>query len=76
MRSMRNIDPSDLSRHLQFILGQRSRGSSVASLIFLMTRAFGVKPIPGNPAGIAPLNDQDGCVGKEQMPVFQGAPIE
>jgi hypothetical protein len=43
---------------------------------FLMTRAFGVEPIPGNPAGIAPLNDQDGGVGKEQMPVFQGAPIE
>jgi hypothetical protein len=32
----------DQARHLQFILGQRSRGFSVASLIFLMTRAFSV----------------------------------
>jgi hypothetical protein len=68
--------PSDLSRHLQFILGQRSRGSSVASLIFLMARVFEAEPVPGYPAGIAALNDQDSGVGKEQMPVFHGAQIK
>jgi hypothetical protein len=53
----------DLSRHLQFILGQRSRGSSVASLIFLTTRVLCAEPVPGNPAGVAALNDQDNGVG-------------
>jgi hypothetical protein len=68
--------PSDLSRHLQFILGQRSCSSSVASLIFLMTRIFGAEPVPTYPADVAPLNDQDGGVGSEQMPVFHGAYIK
>jgi hypothetical protein len=68
--------PSDLSRHLQFILGQRSCGSIVASLIFLTTRIFCAKPIPGNPTGIAALNDEDGGVGREQMPVLHGAQVE
>jgi hypothetical protein len=61
---------------LQFILGQRSCGSSVASLIFLTMRASGVEPVPGNPAGIAPLNDQDDSVGGKQMPVLHGAEVE
>jgi hypothetical protein len=49
---------------------------SVASLIFLTTRVFYAEPVPGDPAGIAALNDQNGGVGKEQMPVFHGAQVK
>jgi hypothetical protein len=49
---------------------------SVASLIFLMTRVFCAEPVPGNPPDVAALNDQDGSVGEEQMPVFHCAQIK
>jgi hypothetical protein len=49
---------------------------SVASLIFLRTCVFRPEPVPGNPADVTALNDQDGGVGKEQMPVFHCAQIK
>jgi hypothetical protein len=68
--------PSDLSRHLHFILGQRSRIFLVASLIFLTARGFGVVPAPGKPCEITPLNDPDAEVHKDKMAMAHGAEVQ
>ena len=68
--------PSDLSRHLHFILGQRSRISLVASLIFLTARGFGVVPAPGKPSEISPLNDPDAEVDKDEMAMAHRAEVK
>jgi hypothetical protein len=43
---------------------------------FLMARVLRARPVPGNPAKVPPLNNQDNSVGKEQMPVFHRAHIQ
>ena len=68
--------PSDLSRHLHFILGQRSRIFLVASLIFLTARGFGVVPAPGKPSEITSLNDPDAEVDKDKMAMAHGAEVQ
>jgi hypothetical protein len=37
---------------------------------------FSVVPLPGYPCQIPYLNDQDGCIGSEEMPVLHGAHVE
>lgn len=48
----------------------------VASLIFLMTRAFSTGPVPGDPAEVASLNPQNQEICSQKMPVFQRACVE
>jgi hypothetical protein len=37
---------------------------------------FSVVPLPGYSCQIPYLNDQDGCIGSEEMPVLHGAHVE
>jgi hypothetical protein len=49
---------------------------TVASLIFLMARAFSVHPVPRDPAEISPLNEPDTDVDEDKVTVAHGAEIK
>jgi hypothetical protein len=48
----------------------------VASLIFLMTDVFGVRPVPGYPGKVAALSDPDASIDEEDVPVAHRAEVE